>query len=157
MIATAPPPRRAVTPKVDPAFIAGVVFLRRSCSVNDMAMILGCDRKRVLTALARLTKAGVPVSREADAPRYRPLTPAHQAEITALHNNGNGLDYYALCRVMRDVHPLSIFVFLRNEVNPRGWWVRPCAGCGSPFATPRSSIRFCESDCGVEHREAVSA
>jgi hypothetical protein len=111
----------------------------------------------VLTALARLAKLGVPVYRGPDAPRYRPLTPVHQADITALHNNGGGLDFYALCRVMRDVHPLAIFIFLRNEVGPRGWWMRPCAGCGNPFATPRSSVRFCSSDCGVDRRELAYA
>jgi hypothetical protein len=151
------PPRRSVTLKVDPAFIAGVIFLRRSCSVNDMAMILGCDRKRVLTALARLTKLGVPVYRDANAPRYRPLTTAQQVDITTLHNNGRGLDFYALCRVLRDLHPLAIFVFLRNEVGPRGWWVRPCAECGTPFATPRSAVRFCSAECGVERRAMAYA
>jgi hypothetical protein len=149
--------RRSVILKVDPAFIAGVIFLRRSCSVNDMATILGCDRKRVLTALARLARLGVPVYRDPSAPRYRPLTLSQQADITMLHNNGRGLDFYALCRVMRNVHPLTIFVFLRNEVNPRGWWVRACAACESPFATPRSSVRLCVSDCGAERRELAYA
>ena len=149
--------RRSVTHKVDPAFIAGVIFLRRSCSVNDMAMILGCDRKRVLTALARLTKLGVPVYRDPASPRYRPLALGHQAEITALHNNGAGLDFYAVCRVMNDVHPLSIFIFLRNEVNARSWWMRTCSGCEVPFPSPRSSVRSCSSECGVERREVAFA
>jgi hypothetical protein len=153
----AAPERRSVALKVDPAFIAGVVFLRPSCSVNDIAMILGCDRKRVLTALARLTRLGASAYRDPNAPRYRPLTAAQQADVTALHNNGHGLDFYALCRVMRDVHPLTIFIFLRNEVGPRGWWVRPCADCGTPFATPRSAVRLCSPDCGVERREMAFA
>jgi hypothetical protein len=151
------PQRRSVAFKVDPAFNAAVLFLRRACSVNDMATILGCDRKRVLTVLTRLTKLGVPVGRDADAPRYRPLTQAQQADVTTLYNNGHGLDFYALCRVMRDVHPLSIFVFVRNDVGPRGWWMRPCAGCGEPFATPRSSVRFCGSRCAPQQQELVYA
>jgi hypothetical protein len=154
---TAVADRRGAAPKVDPAFIAAVVFLRRSCSANDMAAILGCDRKRVLTVLARLTELGGPVSREADAPRYRPLTQAQQAEVTALANNGRGLDFYAICRVLRDVHPLSIFVFLRNDVNPRGWWMRPCAQCGEPFATPRSAVRSCSTRCAPQDRAEVPA
>jgi hypothetical protein len=151
------PQRRSVAMKVDPAFIAAVIFLRRSCSVNDMATILGCDRKRVLTVLARLTRLGVPVWRDPDAPRYRPLTQAQQADVTTLYNNGHGLDFYALCRVMRDVHPLSIFVFLRNEVGPRGWWMRACAGCGEPFASPRSAVRFCSNRCAPQQQELVYA
>ncbi|MBI1847306.1 MAG: hypothetical protein HY294_09810 [Candidatus Rokubacteria bacterium] len=149
MIATAPE-RRSVVLKVDPAFIAAVIFLRRACSVNDMAAILGCDRKRVLTVLARLARLGVPAAKSADGPRYRPLGRAQQLDVVTLFNNGRGLDFYALCRVVRDAHPLAIFVFLRNDVGPRGWWMRPCAGCGEPFATPRPSVRFCESGCGVQ-------
>jgi hypothetical protein len=149
--------RRSVALKVDPAFIAAVIFLRRSCSVNDMATILDCDRKRVLTVLARLTRLGVPVWQDPDAPRYRPLTQAQQSDVTTLYNNGRGLDFYALCRVLRDVHPLSIFVFLRNEVGPRGWWMRPCAACGEPFATPRSSVRFCSTRCAPQPEELVHA
>lgn len=148
---------RAVSLKVDPAFIAGVIFLRRSCSVNDIATILGCDRKRVLTVLARLTRLGVPMWRDPDAPRFRPLTQAQQADVTTLYNNGRGLDFYALCRVLRDVHPLSIFVFLRNEVGPRGWWMRPCAGCGEPFPSPRSAVRFCSPRCAPRAEEVVYA
>lgn len=147
--------RRTVALKVDPAFIAAVIFLRRSCSLNDMATILGCDRKRVLTVLARLAKLGVPVWQDPEAPRYRPLTQAQQADITALYNNARGLDFYALCRVLRDVHPLSIFVFLRNEVNARHWWMRPCAGCQELFATPRSSVRFCSSSCAPQAHAAL--
>lgn len=142
MIATASAPR-AVREKVDPAFIAAVIFLRRSCSVNDIAAILGCGRKRVLTALARLARLGVPVGRDLHAPRYRALTLSQQADVTTLHNNGQGLDFYALCRVARNVHPLSIYLFLRNAVHPRGWWVRACADCGRPFATPQPSSRLC--------------
>jgi len=156
MIAAAAP-ARAASPKVDPAFIAAVVFLRRTCSVNDAATILGCDRKRVLTVLARLAKLGVPVWQDPAAPRYRPLTQAQQADVTTLHNNGRGLDFYALCRVLHDVHPLAIFVFLRNEVNPRGWWMRACAGCDEVFASPRSAVRFCSSSCAPEARELVHA
>ena len=155
MIATAE--RRTVALKVDPAFIAAVIFLRRSCSINDMAMILGCDRKRVLTVLARLTKLGVPVWQDPEAPRYRALTQAQQVDVTTLYNNGRGLDFYALCRVMRDVHPLSIFTFLRNEVNQRNWWMRPCAACGEPFATPKSAVRFCSSRCAPQAQELVYA
>lgn len=151
------PVRRAAGRKVDPGFIAAVIFLRRSCSVNDLATILDCDRKRVLTALARLALLGVPVFRDAKAPRYRPLTQAQQLDLTTLYNGGRGLDFYALCRVAREAHPLAIFVFLRNEVGPRGWWVRPCAGCGAPLATPRTSVRFCSTGCGVGRREPVSA
>jgi hypothetical protein len=150
-------PARRPARRVDPAFIAAVIFLRRSCSVNDMAAILDCDRKRVLTALARLALLGVPVSREAKAPRYRPLTQAQQIDLTTLENGGRGLDFYALCRVMREAHPLAIFVFLRNEVGPRGWWIRPCAGCGTPFPAPRPSVRLCSTGCGVGRRERVSA
>jgi hypothetical protein len=149
--------RRSVSLKVDPAFIAAVIFLRRSCSINDMAMMLGCDRKRVLTVLARLTKLGVPVWQDPDAPRYRPLTQAQEVDVTTLYNNGRGLDFYALCRVMRDVHPLAIFTFLRNEVNTRAWWMRPCAGCGEPFASPRSAVRFCSSRCAPQAQELVYA
>jgi hypothetical protein len=149
--------RRTPATKVDPAFIAAVVFLRRTCSVNDMATILGCDRKRVLTILARLTSLGGPAMRDPDAPRFRPLTQAQQADITTLHNNGRGLDFYAICRVLRDVHPLGLYVFLRNEVNPRGWWMRPCAACGEPFATPRSAVRLCSSECAPQERELVYA
>jgi len=149
--------RRSVSLKVDPAFIAGVVFLRRSCSVNDMATILGCDRKRVLTVLARLTKLGVPVWKDPGAPRYRPLTQAQQSDATTLFNNGQGLDFYALCRVMRDVHPLSLFVFLRNEVGPRSWWMRLCGACREPFASPRSSLRFCGSRCAPQAQELAFA
>jgi len=157
MIATAEQDRRSVSLKVDPAFIAAVIFLRRSCSINDMATILGCDRKRVLTVLARLTKLGVPVWQDPDAPRYKPLTQAQEVDVTTLYNNGRGLDFYAICRVMRDAHPLSIFVFLRNEVNARGWWMRPCAGCGEPFASPRSAVRFCSSDCAPQAQELAYA
>lgn len=149
--------RRAATPKVDPAFIAAVIFLRRSCSVNDMATILDCDRKRVLTALSRLSSLGVPVYREPAAPRFRPLTQAQQSDVTTLHNNGRGLDFYALCRVVRDAHPLAIFVFLRNEVTSRGWWMRACAGCAVPFATPRPSVRFCAPGCGINSRDLALA
>ncbi|MBI3635335.1 MAG: hypothetical protein HY216_03815 [Candidatus Rokubacteria bacterium] len=149
--------RRSVSLKVDPAFIAAVIFLRRTCSLNDMASILGCDRKRVLTVLARLTKLGVPVWKDPQAPRYRPLTQAQQIDVTTLHNNGRGLDFYAICRVLRDVHPLSVFVFLRNDVNPRSWWMRPCAGCGEPFATPRSAVRFCGTRCAPQQQELVYA
>lgn len=159
MIATAAvtAERRSITFKVDPAFIAAVIFLRRTCSVNDIATILDCDRKRVLTALGRLAKLGVPVFKDAQAPRYRALTQAQQADITTLHNNGRGLDFFALCRVVRDAHPLSIFVFLRNAVGPRAWWVRPCAGCATPFATPRPSVRLCSTGCGVQQRELAWA
>jgi len=149
--------RRSVSLKVDPAFIAAVVFLRRSCSVNDMATILDCDRKRVLTVLARLTKLGVPVWKDPDAPRYRPLTQAQQSDATTLFNNGEGLDFYALCRVMRDVHPLSLFVFLRNEISARGWWMRRCAACDEPFASPRSSHRFCGTRCTPQTQELAFA
>ncbi len=144
------PERRSAAHKVDPAFIAAVIFLRRTCSVNDMAAILGCDRKRVLRVLARLTRLGLPVAKAVDGPRYRPPTQGQRRDVTTLFNNGRGLDFYALCRVLRDVHPLAIFVFLRNEVAPRRWWMRPCAGCGEPFAAPRPSVRFCESGCGVQ-------
>lgn len=147
--------RRPGSLKVDPAFIAAVVFLRRSCSVNEMATILDCDRKRVLTVLARLTGLGVPLWKDPDAPRYRPLTQAQQSDVTTLFNNGRGLDFYALCRVMRDVHPLSLFVFLRNEVGPRGWWMRPCASCAEPFASPRSALRFCGSRCAPSAQEVA--
>ena len=95
--------------------------------------------------------------RDAAAPRFRPLTQAQQADVTTLHNNGRGLDFYALCRVVRDAHPLSIFVFLRNEVTARGWWMRACAGCATPFATPRPSVRFCAPGCGVNTRELALA
>ncbi|OLC63238.1 MAG: hypothetical protein DMD90_06355 [Candidatus Rokuibacteriota bacterium] len=152
-----PAERRSVSLKVDPAFIAAVVFLRRSCSVNDMATILDCDRKRVLTVLARLTSLGVPVWKDPDAPRYRPLTQAQQSDVTSLFNNGRGLDFYALCRVMRDVHPLSLFVFLRNEISPRGWWMRACACCDEPFASPRSSLRFCGPRCAPQAQELAFA
>jgi hypothetical protein len=148
--------RRSVALKVDPAFIAAVNFLRRSCSVNDIATILGCDRKRVLTVLARLTRLGVALVRDPRAPRYRPLTAVQRAELATLHNNGAGLDFYALCRVVRDAHPLAIFLFLRNEVGPRGWWVRSCIGCEQPFATPGPGVRACRPGCG-SRRERVSA
>lgn len=144
-------------PRVDPAFIAGVLFLRRSCSVNDMATILGCDRKRVLTVLARLKAGGAPAWQDPAAPRYRALTPAQQAEIAALHGNGLGLDFYALCRVVRDAHPLAIFVFLRHQVGPRGWWVRACIGCGEPVATAAPGLRLCRPECGTSRRAEVSA
>jgi hypothetical protein len=157
MIASASATPRSVSLKVDPAFIAAVVFLRRSCSINDMATILGCDRKRVLTVLARLTNLGVPVWQDPEAPRSRPLTQAQQADVTTLYNNGRGLDFYALCRVMRDVHPLSIFVFLRNEVNPRSWWMRACAACEEAFASPRSATRFCSSSCVPATQDVVYA
>jgi hypothetical protein len=143
--------------KVDPAFIAGVVHLRPRCSLSDIATILGCDRKRVLTAVARLSASGLPVVREAGAPRYRVLSAALQAEVTTLHNNGRGLDFYALCRVVRDVHPLAVWIFLRNEVNPRAWWVRACAHCAEPFATPRSAVRLCSASCSPAQHEKVSA
>lgn len=140
--------------RVDPTLIAAVAFLRRGCSVNDIATILGCDRKRVLTALARLRRAGLPVTRSPAAPPYRPLTRAQQLEVTMLANNGRGLDFYALCRVLCEVHPLAIFVFLRAPVGPRHWWVRPCAACGTPFATPSSAFRLCEDGCGARRKEA---
>jgi hypothetical protein len=149
--------RRAPAVKVDPAFIAAVVFLRRTCSVNDMATILGCDRKRVLTVLTRLASLGSPAQRDPDAPRFRPPTLAQQAEVTTLHNNGLGLDFYAICRVLRDVHPLGVFVFLRNDVTPREWWMRPCAACREPFASPRSAVRFCSTECAPGARETVNA
>jgi hypothetical protein len=142
-------PARPAREKVDPAFIAAVIFLRRSCSVNDMAVILDCGRKRVLTALARLARIGVPLERAAGAPRYRALTLAQQEDVTTLHHNGQGLDFYALCQVVRTAHPLAIFLFLRNAVHARGWWVRPCAACGRPFATPQPSQRLCALDHGV--------
>lgn len=142
MIVTAPV-SRAAREKVDPAFIAAVIFLRRSCSVNDMAAILGCGRKRVLTTLARLARLGIPVYKDLSAPRYRALTLAQQEDVTTLHNNGQGLDFFALCRVVSTVHPLSIFLFVKSAVHPRGWWVRPCSECGRPFATPRPAIRLC--------------
>jgi len=148
---------RAAPEKVDPAFIAGVIFLRRACSVNDMATILGCGRKRVLTVLARLAKLGVPVNRDANAPRYRQLTLAQREDVTALYNNGNGLDFYGLCRVMSNVHPLAILVFVRNAVNPRAWWVRRCAACSRPFATPQSAVRLCSSEPDLGRRALVSA
>lgn len=140
---------RVAPEKVDPAFIAGAIFLRRACSVNDVATILGCGRKRVLTVLGRLAKLGVPVRRDANAPRFRPLTLAQREDVTALYNNGDGLDFYGLCRVMRNVHPLAILVFVRNGVNPRAWWVRRCAACRRPFATPQSAVRFCSSAHGL--------
>lgn len=148
---------RASGAKVDPAFIAGVIFLRRSCSVNDMAMILGCNRKRVLATLARLVGLGVPVYKDLNAPRYRPLTEAQQEEVTTLHNNGRGLDFYALCRVMRTVHPLALFVFLRNAAHPRGWWMRSCTACGRPFATPGPAVRLCSSERGAHRGVRVGA
>jgi hypothetical protein len=151
------PPTPPLREKVDPAFIAGVIFLRRSCSVNDAALILGCGRKRVLTALARLARLGVPVRKDLDAPRYRPLTLAQREDVTTLYNNGGGLDFYALCRVMRTVHPLAILYFLRNELHPRGWWVRPCSQCRRPFATPQPSVRFCPSEPSLARRALVSA
>ncbi|MGH7331166.1 MAG: hypothetical protein ACREKS_00175 [Candidatus Rokuibacteriota bacterium] len=143
--------------KVDPAFIAGVIFLRRACSVNDMATILGCGRKRVLTVLARLGKLGVPVGKDPTAPRYRPLTLGQREDVATLYNNGDGLDFYGLCRVMHNVHPLAILVFLRNGLNPRAWWVRRCAACGRPFATPQPAIRFCSCEHGLGRRVLVSA
>jgi hypothetical protein len=146
-----------VVARVDPAFIAAVVFLRRSCSVNDVATIVGCDRKRVLTVLGRLRGLGAPPWRDPRAPRYRPVTEAQQAEITALHNNGRGLDFYALCRVLTDCHPLAIFVFLRNAVGPRGWWVRRCMGCEAPFPTPGPGSRFCGADCAARRQAGASA
>jgi hypothetical protein len=149
--------RRSVTLKVDPAFIAAVNFLRRSCSVNDMAMILDCDRKRVLTMLARLARLGTPLVKDRGAPRYRPLGAAQQSEVTTLHNNGQGLDFYAICRVVRDAHPLAIFVFLRNDVGPRGWWVRTCVSCEVPFPTPAPAVRCCAPDCSPSIRERVTA
>jgi biotin operon repressor len=139
-------PCRPGREKVDPAFIAAVIFLRRSCSVNDLAAILGCGRKRVLTALARLARLGVPVYKDLNAPRYRALTPAQQEDVTTLHNNGHGLDFYALCRVVRNAHPLAIYLFVSHTVHPRAWWVRPCSQCGRPFASPQSSIRLCPSE-----------
>jgi hypothetical protein len=139
---------RAMPLKVDPAFIAQVIFLRRSCSIKEMSSILNCDRKRVLTALSRLTRQGVPMNRDPDAPKYRPLTRAQKAEVVFLFNNGNGLDFYAICRVMRHVHPLVLFLFLKHEVHPRGWWVRPCTRCGGQFPTPRLDLRLCSSECG---------
>lgn len=148
---------RPAREKVDPAFIARVIFLRRACSVNDMATILGCGRKRVLTALARLAKLGLPVSREVDAPRYRPLTLAQREDVTTLHNNGYGLDFYGLCRVMGNVHPLAILVFVRNGVNARAWWVRHCAVCSRPFATPQPAVRLCPREQGLARRALVSA
>jgi hypothetical protein len=148
---------RGAPDKVDPAFIAGVIFLRPTCSVNDMATILDCGRKRVLTALARLARLGVPVTRDAKPPRYRLLTLAQREDVTALYNNGDGLDFYGLCRVMRDVHPLGILVFLRNALHPRGWWVRRCAACSRPFATPQPAVRFCPCQHGSARRALVSA
>jgi len=100
---------------------------------------------------------GVPVWKDPDAPRYRPLTQAQQSDVTALFNNGRGLDFYSLCRVMRDVHPLSLFVFLRNEISPRGWWMRACACCDEPFASPRSSLRFCGPRCAPQAQELAFA
>jgi hypothetical protein len=146
---------RPARERVDPAFIAAVMFLRRGCSVNDMALILDCGRKRVLTALARLARLGVPVDRDPSAPRYRALTPSQQEEVAALHNNGQGLDFYALCRVVFDAHPLAILLFLRNAVHARGWWVRPCAECGQPFATPQPSHRLCALDRGAPALESA--
>jgi hypothetical protein len=143
--------------KVDPALIAGVIFLRPTCSVNDMATILGCGRKRVLTVLARLAKLGVAVEKDANAPRYRPLTLAQREDVTALHNNGEGLDFYGLCRVLRDVHPLAILVFVRNGLNPRAWWVRRCAACSRPFATPQPAVRLCSCEPSHGRRALVSA
>ena len=139
---------RAVSLKVDPAFIAQVIFLRRSCSIKEMSAILNCDRKRVLTALARLTGQGVPMNRDPDAPKYRQLTQAQRAEVTLLFNNGGGLDFYAICRVMRDAHPLSLFLFLKHEVNGRAWWVRRCSRCEEPFPSARPDLRLCSSRCG---------
>jgi hypothetical protein len=149
--------RRSVTLKVDPAFIAAVNFLRRTCSVNDMAMILGCDRKRVLTMLARLARLGTPLVKDRGAPRYRPLGTGQQSEVTTLHNNGQGLDFYAICRVVRDAHPLAIFLFLRNDVGPRAWWVRTCVSCDVPFPTPTPAVRCCAPDCSPAIRERVTA
>jgi hypothetical protein len=134
--------------KVDPAFLAGVAVLRRGCSVNDIAAILGCERKRVLTALARFAALGLRVARDPAAPRYRPLAEAQRAEVTLLHHNGRGLDLHALTRVVRDAHPLALFLFLRHEVHPRGWWVRACARCAGPFATPNPAVRLCAAACG---------
>jgi hypothetical protein len=148
---------RGASEKVDPAFIAGVIFLRPTCSVNDMATILGCGRKRVLTVLARLAKLGVPVSKDTHRPRYRALTLAQREDVTALHNNGDGLDFYGLCRVMRNVHPLAILLFVRNTLHPRAWWVRRCAACSRPFATPQPAVRFCSCEHGAGRRALVSA
>jgi hypothetical protein len=155
MIATRQEPR-SVTLKVDPAFIAAVNVLRRTCSVNDMAMILDCDRKRVLTVLARLARLGTPLVKDREAPRYRPVTAAQRTEVTTLYNNGQGLDFYAICRVVRDAHPLSVFLFLRNEVGPRSWWMRTCVSCGEPFPTPTPAVRCCAADCSPS-REKVTA
>lgn len=157
MIVALPLPSPAAREHVDPGFIAGVIVLRQTCSVNEIALVLGCGRKRVLTALARLARLGFAVRRDPDAPRYRPLTLAQRAEATALHNNGGGLDFFALCRVMRAVHPLALLHFLRSEVGPRGWWIRPCAHCRRPFATPRPSIRSCPSEHGLARSTTVPA
>lgn len=148
---------RTAPEKVDPAFIAGVIFLRKSCSVNDTAAILGCGRKRVLTVLTRLAKLGVPAHRATSRPRYRPLTMAQREDVTALYNNGNGLDFYGLCRVMGNVHPLAILVFVKTTVSPRGWWVRRCAVCSRPFATPQPAVRVCSSEHELGRRALVSA
>jgi hypothetical protein len=139
---------RTVSLKVDPAFIAQVIFLRRTCSIKEMSAILNCDRKRVLTALARLTGQGVPMNRDPDAPKYRQLIQARRTEVTLLFNNGGGLAFYAICRVMKDAHPLALFLFLKHEVNSRGWWVRLCTRCGEPFPSPRPDLRLCSSRCG---------
>ena len=148
---------RAISLKVDPTFIAQVIFLRRSCSIKEMSAILNCDRKRVLTALARLTRQGVPMNRDPDAPKYRPLTQAQRAEVTLLFNNGAGLDFYAICRVMKTAHPLAVFLFLKHEVNSRAWWVRSCARCEEPFPSPRSDLRLCSARCGSRELELAFA
>jgi hypothetical protein len=109
----------------------------------------GCGRKRVLTTPARLARLGVPLARDLGAPRYRAPTLPQQEDVTTLYNNGQGLDFYALCRVVRNVHPLAIFLFLRNAVHPRGWWMHPCSECRRPFATPPPSQRLCSLGHGV--------
>ena len=143
-----PAPRVAGRARVDPAFIAAVVCLRPACSIDDMAAILGCDRKRVLTVLQRLGALGLPSRRRAGAVRFRPLTATQQAEITMLHHNGRGLDFYAVCRVVQDAHPLAIHLFLRHSVGPRAWWVRPCLRCEAPLATSGAGgTRHCPDTC----------
>ncbi|MFQ5829870.1 MAG: hypothetical protein ACE5JD_12040 [Candidatus Methylomirabilia bacterium] len=143
--------------KVDPAFIAQVIFLRRTCSIKEMALILNCDRKRVLTALGRLTRQGVPINRDPDGPKYRQLTQAQRAEITLLFNNRGGLDFYAICRVMKEAHPLAMFLFLKHEINSRGWWIRGCTRCTEPFPSPRPDIRLCSSRCGTRELDVAYA
>ena len=60
----------------------------------------------------------------------------------------------ALCAYLK-IRPWAAYEWIRDEVAPQRWWIRPCLGeCGTRFASSGRDVRLCPACAALAARES---